>query len=366
MEGELGDNEIEPWEEELAEAFVIDSAGHFTRVGGLRVRAQQILDVTKRMQERLRAKRDAFAGLVDLGLSSAEFGDVLEVGGIGLTRELAEIVCVEPMTFSDWVARFSWEPMQAASELQRVLAVWARRRARPSKRRSTRFWRQVPVPVASAVSLSFWDFHGVLTEMGVDWLTLHQQRLLFRCLDVDHNGRVDIRELQALSDRRADFEMLRDQELQEEEERGDAAPHTAAGSLYDPHPDGPDGPDGPDCPDSPRQGDEDHASPGRPTGSEPGSPYSANFADPESPQSPGRPTGTEKGVNFAEPLVSAHGPYDSDPGGQSPSGASGPDSGPLDSPTSGPNASASLCEFGPVESGASFPSEKRLKLSTSD
>ena len=57
--------------------------------------------------------------------------------------------------------------------------------------------------------LSFWAFHGILTEMAVDWLSLPQQRLLFRSLDSNRDGRIDTEELKALVQRRGQIELLR-------------------------------------------------------------------------------------------------------------------------------------------------------------
>jgi len=45
--------------------------------------------------------------------------------------------------------------------------------------------------------------------MAVDWLSLPQQRLLFRSLDSNRDGRIDLEELKALAQRRGQIELLR-------------------------------------------------------------------------------------------------------------------------------------------------------------
>ena len=45
--------------------------------------------------------------------------------------------------------------------------------------------------------------------MAVDWLSLPQQRLLFRSLDSNRDGRIDTEELKALVQRRHQIELLR-------------------------------------------------------------------------------------------------------------------------------------------------------------
>ena len=45
--------------------------------------------------------------------------------------------------------------------------------------------------------------------MGVSWLTLRQQKLLFRGLDANRDGRIDTKELQSLSQKRSQIELWR-------------------------------------------------------------------------------------------------------------------------------------------------------------
>ena len=119
------------------------------------------------------------------------------------------------ISLSDWVSRFSWDPMQAATEVQRVLDVWARRFAEKRAVPYFRGWsvqnqgRAAYHPPARPRSLHFWDFHMVLTDMGVHWLSLEQQRLLFQSLDANRNGRVEVEELQGFADKRVEVEMKR-------------------------------------------------------------------------------------------------------------------------------------------------------------
>ena len=104
--------------------------------------------------------------------------------------------------------------MQAATEVQRVLDVWARRFADRSVP-YFRAWsaqnqgRAAYYPPPRPRSLRFWDFHMVLTDMGVHWLSLEQQRLLFQSLDANRNGRVEVEELQVFADKRVEVEMKR-------------------------------------------------------------------------------------------------------------------------------------------------------------
>ena len=112
--------------------------------------------------------------------------------------------------------------MQAATEVQRVLDVWARRIADRSvpylKLWSARTGRATAHPPPRPRSLRFWDFHGVLTGMGVNWLSLKQQRLLFQSLDSNRDGRVDVDELQNCSEKRVEIELRREELMIAEQE----------------------------------------------------------------------------------------------------------------------------------------------------
>ena len=123
------------------------------------------------------------------------------------------------ISFSDWVSCFSWDPMQAAREIQRVLDTWARRLADRSvpylRLWSAQSGRATAHPPVRPRSLRFWDFHGVLIGMGVSWLTLKQQRLLFQSLDSNRNGRVDLDELQHFQAKRLEIELRREASMAE-------------------------------------------------------------------------------------------------------------------------------------------------------
>eukprot|EP00438_Fugacium_kawagutii_P032543 Skav202161 [mRNA] locus=scaffold970:321368:331189:- [translate_table: standard] len=114
--------------------------------------------------------------------------------------------------------------------------------------------------------LSFWAFHGVLTEMSVDWLSLPQQRLLFRSLDANRDGRVDLAELRQLAQRRGQIELWR-------QERQDVGHSQVEDESEE------DGIAGPEPP------------PPEVPGSEAASPTSAMYEDDFSPMSPAHMAG---------------------------------------------------------------------------
>ncbi|CAE6971888.1 unnamed protein product [Symbiodinium sp. CCMP2456] len=218
----------ESWEEALADAFVIDSAGHFSKIGSGTLRTHHVFHVTKKIKETLRCKAEAKGGLLAASISRSEFASILNAGSImWLTREQMDVIfsviggqdAEAGISLSDWVSRFSWDPMQAATEVQRVLDVWARRFAEGRAVPYFRGWsvqnqgRAAYYPPPRPRSLHFWDFHMVLTDMGVHWLSLEQQRLLFQSLDANRNGRVEVEELQVFADKRVEVEMKRVEQM---------------------------------------------------------------------------------------------------------------------------------------------------------
>ena len=201
------------WMERLAETFVMDARGAFKRLNGYCLHLQHVFQVTRKIEEKLAAKRSAKAGLVDVALERSEFGHCLVAGGVHWLSAsemdvIFETIGGTEVTLNDWMSRFLWDPMQAATELEGVLKVWERRLAR---RAADIFRRHKKSKALVPPSLNFWEFHGVLMEMSVDWLTMRQQRLLFKSLDTDRNGRVDTAELQALSQKRAQIELWREE-----------------------------------------------------------------------------------------------------------------------------------------------------------
>lgn len=218
-------DELMSWEEDLADAFVIDSPGNFKRVSGLGLRLHHVFHVTRKIQEMLDAKSSAKAGMVDVSLSRSEFANAMDAGGINwLTQQQTDIIFrfiagegdEAGLTLNDWIGRFVWDTMEAATEVERVLEIWERRLAQRAKllRRMSRSDKGL-----RPSSLSFWEFHCILTDMGVSWLTLRQQKLLFRGLDANRDGRIDTKELQSLSQKRSQIELWR-MEKEEKKEKG--------------------------------------------------------------------------------------------------------------------------------------------------
>ena len=221
--------ENDSWEEELADVFVIDSPGNFARVSGPGLTLHHVYHVTRKMQEMLNAKSAAKAGLMNVSLSRAEFANAMDAAGINwLTQEQTETIFrsmagpsdESGLSLNDWMSRFVWDTMQAATELERVLKIWDRRLARRSEV-LRRMSRQKEVKPSS---LNFWEFHMVLTDMGVSWLNLKQQRLLFRSLDANRDGRIDTEELHRLSEKRGQIELWR-LEQSKENEKGESEGH---------------------------------------------------------------------------------------------------------------------------------------------
>lgn len=222
------DAEADAWEEDLADVFVIDSAGDFKRIAGGELGLQHVFHVSRKIQEALSSKKSATAGMMDMTLQLTDFANILDAGGLNwLTREQVAIIYHSiagedqeaGISLNDWISRFKWTAMEAASEVENVLQVWQRRLDRRAQLLQRRGNRQKGA-LLKPKSLSFWAFHGILTEMAVDWLSLPQQRLLFRSLDSNRDGRIDTEELKALVQRRGQIELLR-------QERNDAMPGAA-------------------------------------------------------------------------------------------------------------------------------------------
>ena len=221
LQQERNGDELVSWEEDLADVFVIDSAGNFKRVSGPGVRLFHVFHATRKIQETLATKKSATAGMMDIALTKREFANILDGGGLNwLTQEQIDTIYRSiagedqeaGISLNDWMCRFTWDPMQAATELENVFQVWERRLERRSQLLLRR--RSHKADSLKPKSMSFWSFHGILTEMGVDWLSLKQQRLLFRSLDSNRDGRIDTEELQALSKKRGQIELWRE-ELEE-------------------------------------------------------------------------------------------------------------------------------------------------------
>ena len=79
------------WEEDLADVFVIDSAGDFKRISGPGVRLHHVFHVTRKIQEQLGRKKSFTAGMMDMTLNHKEFANILDAGR-GLT--IQDIYCV--------------------------------------------------------------------------------------------------------------------------------------------------------------------------------------------------------------------------------------------------------------------------------
>ncbi len=218
LQQERNGDELVSWEEDLADVFVIDSAGNFKRVSGPGVRLFHVFHATRKIQETLATKKSATAGMMDIALTKREFANILDGGGLNwLTQEQIDTIYRSiagedqeaGISLNDWMCRFTWDPMQAATELENVFQVWERRLERRSQLLLRR--RSHKADSLKPKSMSFWSFHGILTEMGVDWLSLKQQRLLFRSLDSNRDGRIDTEELQALSKKRGQIELWREE-----------------------------------------------------------------------------------------------------------------------------------------------------------
>ena len=83
----------ETWEEKLADVFVIDTEGHFARIGSGILRPQHVLHVTRKIKEALLRKFEAKGGLLRPAISRSEFASILNAGGISwLTQEQTEVI----------------------------------------------------------------------------------------------------------------------------------------------------------------------------------------------------------------------------------------------------------------------------------
>lgn len=205
------------WQTMLADVFVFDPEGKFTHVGRT-VKPQQIVGVTEQLQMQVR-RRSADPGF-DGTLSQAEFEDAMCKGGINwLSREHIKVlydamkgVGGGGICLSDWIRKFSWEPMEAAREVLRALegrgCVLRGCRDCPVGRGRGLHPGRVP-----ASGLSFPLFQQLLRrDAGIGWLTVQQQRVLFDSLEADGHGRVSEAELMRLEKRRGDLEMRRAEE----------------------------------------------------------------------------------------------------------------------------------------------------------
>lgn len=249
LQQERNGDELVSWEEDLADVFVIDSAGNFKRVSGPGVRLFHVFHAIRKIQETLATKKSATAGMMDIALTKREFANILDGGGLNwLTQEQIDTIYRSiagedqeaGISLNDWMCRFTWDPMQAATELENVFQVWERRLERRSQLLVRR--RSHKADSLKPKSMSFWSFHGTLTEMGVDWLSLKQQRLLFRSLDSNRDGCIDTEELQALSKKRGQIELWRE-ELEEvseapflEEDTEEEFPELPPGEVSAPEP----------------------------------------------------------------------------------------------------------------------------------
>merc|ERR1712110_1068812 len=98
---------------------------------------------------------------------------------------------VDGITIGDWLARFRFEPMKAAMEVQRALEREAQDGLTPRKSRSK-------VRVTRKLDMAFSAFQNKLSDLGVTWLSVEQQRLIFDTIDVDKSGTITEQELENL------------------------------------------------------------------------------------------------------------------------------------------------------------------------
>lgn len=66
--------------DDLADVFVIDSAGDFKRIGGRELGLQHVFHVSRKIQEALSSKKSATAGMMDLTIKQSDFANILDAG----------------------------------------------------------------------------------------------------------------------------------------------------------------------------------------------------------------------------------------------------------------------------------------------
>ncbi|CAE8647866.1 unnamed protein product [Polarella glacialis] len=81
--------------------------------------------------------------------------------------------------------------------------------------------------------LNFWDMRKLLMDIGVGWLGLEQQKLLFRSLDADKSGYIEQAELLHFAERRGDLETRREEanDLEKHKEREESDEREAAAAA---------------------------------------------------------------------------------------------------------------------------------------
>ena len=70
--------------DDLADVFVIDSAGDFKRIGGRELGLQHVFQVSRKIQEALSSKKSATAGMMDMTIKQSDFANILDAGCWGM------------------------------------------------------------------------------------------------------------------------------------------------------------------------------------------------------------------------------------------------------------------------------------------
>merc|ERR1711959_861810 len=107
--------------------------------------------------------------------------------------------------------------MKAAMEVQRALEF------DPASRPGSKARKATP-----KFELSFAAFQTRLHDLGVGWLSVEQQRVIFDTIDVDKSGTITEDELKAIEQQRLKLELEREQTLDAEMKARAAAEAEAA------------------------------------------------------------------------------------------------------------------------------------------
>lgn len=210
------------WEMALADRFLY-TEGLYVHVGRV-VKSHHILAITKALQRRLteRTQQDGFFGA---SLSFNDFESAMQVGGITwLDREQVGVLFnnlkgkdADGITLADWLSRFRWQPLEAAMEVQRAFEVGNAPKTHSAKRRASKR------PAVKKLDLDFRAFQTRLLDLGVGWLSVEQQRVIFDTMDVDKSGNITEEELATIADVRQRLEDEREEKLKAEMEARAAA-----------------------------------------------------------------------------------------------------------------------------------------------
>jgi len=191
-------------EEELGDVFVIDGDGMFTRIGK-QIKPHHIHQATQQLKLRLQSY-----GRLD----RTSFQTAMHAGGVTwLTNTQLSIMfnamadAEKGLELRDWLSRFSWDALEAARDLQRALA---RQHSRSAATKGARELSRHGKNLLHKDRLHYEDFKDLLSELGMGWLSLEQQRVLFHTMDQNGDGCVTQAELRSIEEIRGELEVQRE------------------------------------------------------------------------------------------------------------------------------------------------------------